>query len=176
MRKFMPLDEEDVEAAQPLLVDRTMILRPEEEEEVEKEEAKKVRSVRRIRSRPKVERPVKKIVEKPEVKEEEKLELELEKKKKEKRIRPKKILKKICPEPCIPEICCADMEGKIKKFYQISLLFVCFTISFQYEFISFLFLFFFLGKVFKIDLWHKSWKKVRMDDENDQYEYWKLHD
>lgn len=142
MRKFMPLDEEDVEAAQPLLVDRTMVLRPEEEEEVEKEEAKKVRSVRKIRSRPKVERPVKKIVEKPEVKEEEKLELELEKKKKEKRIRPKKILKKICPEPCIPEICCADMEGKIKKFYQISLLFP-FVLPFLSNMNLFPFFFFF---------------------------------
>ncbi|XP_043793745.1 dynein intermediate chain 3, ciliary-like isoform X1 [Apis laboriosa] len=114
-KKFEPLDEEDVEAAQPLLIDRTTVLRPEEEEEVEKEDAKKVRSVRRIRSRPKVERPVKKIVEKPEVEEEEKLELELEKKKKERKIRPKKILKKICLEPCIPEICCADMEEKLKQ-------------------------------------------------------------
>lgn len=117
MHKFMPLDEEDVEAAQPLLTDRTMVAHPEKVEEVEKEDAKKVRSIRKIRSRPKVERPVKKIVEKPEVEEEEKLELELEKKKKkEKRIRAKKILKKICPEPCIPEICCADMEGKIENY------------------------------------------------------------
>ncbi|XP_012347214.1 dynein intermediate chain 3, ciliary-like isoform X2 [Apis florea] len=116
MHKFMPLDEEDVEAAQPLLTDRTMVAHPEKVEEVEKEDAKKVRSIRKIRSRPKVERPVKKIVEKPEVEEEEKLELELEKKKKkEKRIRAKKILKKICPEPCIPEICCADMEEKYKQ-------------------------------------------------------------
>ncbi|KAG6797884.1 Dynein intermediate chain 2, axonemal [Apis mellifera caucasica] len=115
MRKFEPLDEEDVEAAQPLLIDRTMIVRPEEEEEVEKEEAKKVRSVRKIRSRPKVEKPVKKVVEKPEVKEEEKMELELEKKKKEKKVRSKKILRKICPEPCKPEICCADMEEKLKQ-------------------------------------------------------------
>lgn len=131
MRKFEPLDEEDVEAAQPLLIDRTMIVRPEEEEEVEKEEAKKVRSVRKIRSRPKVEKPVKKVVEKPEVKEEEKMELELEKKKKEKKVRSKKILRKICPEPCKPEICCADMEGKSKNFTQISspslFLFVCFS-------------------------------------------------
>lgn len=136
-KKFEPLDEEDVEAAQPLLIDRTTVLRPEEEEEVEKEDAKKVRSVRRIRSRPKVERPVKKIVEKPEVEEEEKLELELEKKKKERKIRPKKILKKVCLEPCIPEICCADMEGKIKNFtkflsffvpFPFLSLFVCFTV------------------------------------------------
>lgn len=140
MHKFIPLDEEDVEAAQPLLIDRTMVARPEEVEEVEKEDAKKVRSVRKIRSRPRVERPIKKIVEKPEVEEEVKLELELEKKKKkERRIRAKKILKKICPEPCIPEICCADMEGKIEnytKFLSLLFSFVASFLFFQYKLIS----------------------------------------
>ncbi|XP_017758642.1 PREDICTED: trichohyalin-like [Eufriesea mexicana] len=50
---YTPLDEADVVAAQPLLNERRVVKEPEEEAEPEKEEMKRQRSVRKIRSRTK---------------------------------------------------------------------------------------------------------------------------
>ncbi|CAK9811867.1 Dynein axonemal intermediate chain 2 [Anthophora quadrimaculata] len=110
--QYTELDEADVLAAQELLKERVVTLPKEEEAEPEKEELKKRRSMRKIKSRTRTIKSSRKSREELEEERSEDLELESIKTTATKK-EGKKILKKSCEmKVCKPKICCMDLEEK----------------------------------------------------------------
>ncbi|KOC61090.1 Dynein intermediate chain 3, ciliary [Habropoda laboriosa] len=111
-KKFVELDESDVQAAQEWLIEREVTLPKPEETESDKEEVKKRKSIRKIKSRTRTIKSSLKSREDLEEKRSEDADLESIRTTGTRR-EAKKILKKSCAmKICRPKICCMDLEEK----------------------------------------------------------------
>ncbi|XP_026666893.1 dynein intermediate chain 3, ciliary-like [Ceratina calcarata] len=112
--KYTEIDPVDLEAAEAILKERTATKPVEEESEHEKDDAKKRKSTKRIRTR--YRPPTKAILKSREtIEEKAKDDDDVDsRRRRDSRGRGKKILKKTCPPTvvCKPEICCLDLEEK----------------------------------------------------------------
>ncbi|KAK1130138.1 hypothetical protein K0M31_019822 [Melipona bicolor] len=107
--QYTQLDESDVQAAQELLQDRTIVKPKKEKVEEEKEEIRRTRSIWKIR-KTKVKMIRSKEIEEARVVDVVPDSIRIKRRKP----RARKVLRKICAKQvvCKPKICCADLEEK----------------------------------------------------------------
>nr|XP_034180598.1 dynein intermediate chain 3, ciliary-like isoform X3 [Osmia lignaria] len=109
--KYVEVDKEDVDAAQELLRKRIVGVPQYEEEDkvsVKEEPKRERRSIRKIWSRPKMQKELRRTSKESKEKVSEDMDPHSARMRRKRRSR--QMLKKICGAICKPEICCKDME------------------------------------------------------------------